>query len=283
MVTATEPTPSAEASAYEAEILSWRQRLEDQLRAENGWLTLTGLYWLREGDNSVGSDPLADVLLPESAPQRLGTINLHEGVTTLRVTSDTETTIDGELTRAAVLRHDYDPLGFSRVVIGSVSFHVLKRGDQYAIRVRDLNNLARQTFAGRNWFAIDPAYRVTATYTPHEQPHDLTTGTVAGVDIPMENPGYVEFTLGERRLRLEAFSGSNGQIWFVFRETSPQTYRAGRFLYTTVDADGTAVVDFNKAYNPPCAFTPYATCPLPPKENILTFPIEVGEAAPKAH
>lgn len=277
---------TAETSAYVTEIQAWRQQVEEQLRADNGWLTLTGLYWLREGENSVGSDPLADVLLPAGAPHHLGFIDLQDGVVTLRVTSDSDlsmATIDGAPTHTAVLRNDYDPQGFTRVVIGSVNFHVVKRADQYGIRVRDQNNPARQAFNGRAWFPVDARYRLTATYTAYDQPRKLAAETVVGIDVPIESPGYVEFTLDGRKVRLNAFSGSAGQIWFVFRDASPQIYRAGRFLYATVNDDGTAVVDFNKAYNPPCAFTPYATCPLPPKQNILSFSIEAGEMLADAH
>ena len=275
-----DPTPSAEPDAYEADILAWRQRSEEQLRAENGWLTLTGLYWLHEGENTVGSDPAADVLLPESAPQYLGSIDFHDGAATLRVKTETAVTIEDTAVQTAVLRDDYDPQGLTRVVVGAVNFHVIKRADQYGIRVRDNQNPARQSFVGRRWFAIDPAYRVSGVFTRYPEPCAVETGTVVGIDIPMQCPGYVTFALSGKNVRLEAFSGHDErEIWFVFRETSPLTYRAGRFLYATVNDDGSVILDFNKAYNPPCAFTPYATCPLPPKANILPFPSEVCEQA----
>jgi uncharacterized protein (DUF1684 family) len=273
---------NAAPSTYEADILAWRQQVETDLRAEDSWLTLTGLYWLREGENTVGSDPVSDVLLAESAPQRLGVIELHDGTVTLRVTTDAEVSIGGEAAKTATLRNDYDPQGLTRVVVGSVSFYVVKRADQYGIRVRDARNPARLAFAGRNWFPVDARYRITASYTAYPEPTKLDTATIVGIDIEMDNPGFVTFTLDGHKVRLEAFSGSNGQIWFVFKDTSPQTYQAGRFLYTTVNPDGTALLDFNKAYNPPCAFTPYATCPLPPQQNVLAFRIEAGEIVPEA-
>ncbi|MEO8397282.1 MAG: DUF1684 domain-containing protein [Chloroflexota bacterium] len=263
---------------YEAEIEAWRQSMTEKLRAETGWLTLTGLYWLHEGQNTVGSDPASDVVLPESAPTQLGGIDFNDHKATLHLTAAVEVRVDGVV--AAKMTHlndDANPLGASRVEIGSVNFFIIERSGQYGIRMRDKNNPARQTFTGRVWFPIDPAYRVSAAFTPHPQPKTLDILNVVGLIEPTLNPGYVDFTLDGHSVRLEAFEGGQDQLWFVFRDTSPLTYPASRFLYAPLHPDATATLDFNKAYNPPCAFTPYATCPLPPKQNILSFPIEVGE------
>ncbi|MFN8447652.1 MAG: DUF1684 domain-containing protein [Anaerolineae bacterium] len=272
---------SAEAAAYEAGIQVWRQEMDERLRSDTGWLTLTGLYWLHEGENTLGSDPACDVFLPESAPQRVGVLEFHDQAVTLHVTTDVEVRVDNEPTQSAVLRDDHDPLGPSPVQIGSVSFNVIKRADQYGIRVRDRDNPARLAFTGRRWFSVDPAYQVTAAFVPHPQARELVITNSVGIDIAMSNPGYVEFRLEDQDVRLAAFSAGEGELWFVFRDASERTYRAGRFLYGSLRDDGTAILDFNKAYNPPCAFTPYATCPLPPKENILPLKIEAGEQAPE--
>ncbi len=272
---------SAEAAAYEAGIQVWRQEMEERLRSDTGWLTLTGLYWLREGENTLGSDPACDVFLPESAPPRVGVLEFHDQVVTLHVTTDAEVRVDNAPTQSAVLRDDHDPLGPSPVQIGSVSFNVIRRADQYGIRVRDRDNPARLAFAGRRWFPVDPAYQVTAAFVPHPQARELIITNSVGIDIAMSNPGYVEFRLDGQDVRLAAFSAGEGELWFVFRDASERTYRAGRFLYGSLGDDGTAILDFNKAYNPPCAFTPYATCPLPPKENVLPLKIEAGEQAPE--
>jgi uncharacterized protein (DUF1684 family) len=259
-----------DAPSYEAEILAWRQTVEERLRSDNGWLTLTGLYWLHEGENSVGSDPSADVLLPASAPPRLGVIDFRDGKASFRPTGTEE---------AEALRDDEHPQGASRIEVGSVSFTVIKRGDQYGVRVRDKDNPARQTFAGRVWYPVDAQSRVTAKYVAHAEPRSLPVMNVVGIETPMENPGYVEFTLGGHTARLEAFAASPGEVWFVFQDAAGGNYHGGRFLYAPVQ-DGSAVLDFNKAYNPPCAFTPYATCPVPPKENHLPFAVKAGEKAP---
>ena len=272
---------TAQEQTYEAEIEAWRQSMDEKLRAETGWLTLTGLYWLHEGQNTLGSDPGCDVVLPESAPAQLGYIDFHAQTTaTLHITASAEVLVDGVVANTIRLRSDSHPQGASRVEIGSVNFFVIKRGSQYGVRVRDRNKPERLNFSGRIWFPINPAYRISATFTPYPEPKTLQIANVAGLLEPTLSPGVVDFTLDGQSVRLEAFEGGENELWFVFRDTSPLTYPASRFLYAPIHPDGTATLDFNKAYNPPCAFTPYATCPLPPKQNILAFPLEVGEKIP---
>ena len=266
-----------QVSTYETEIQAWRQSMDEKLRAETGWLTLTGLYWLHEGHNTLGSDPTCDVVLPDSAPKQLGLIEFQNQRATLYVTTNAEVTVDGVVANTSVLHDDTYAEGASRVEIGSINFFIIKRSDQYAVRVRDRNNPARQSFTGRIWFPINPDYLITATFTPHSELKTLQIVNIVGLLEPMGNPGYVDFTLDGHQIRLEAFDGDDDQLWFVIRDASPLTYKGGRFLYAPINPDSTATLDFNKAYNPPCVFTPYATCPLPPKQNILSLPIEVGE------
>ena len=267
-----------QTQTYEQEIAAWHQSMEDKLRAETGWLTLTGLYWLHEGENTLGSDPASDVILPGNTPEHLGSIEFHDGTATLHITADVEVRVDGVvIAKTNRLRPDTDVQGASLVEIGAVNFFLIKRSDEYAIRMRDRNNPARQNFTGRVWFPVNPAYRVTAEFKPYSALKTLEIINVLGMMEPTLSPGVVDFVLDGHDIRLEAFDASSDQIWFVFRDASPQTYPAARFLYATVNSDNTVVLDFNKAYNPPCAFTDFATCPLPPKQNILTFPIEAGE------
>ncbi len=264
--------------AYTAEIAQWRQTMDDRLRAEDGWLTLVGLDWLHEGTNTIGSDPTADVHLPSGAAY-LGTLELVNGQVTLRVTAAVPVTVDQLPVTTAVLRHDLDEGGASQVRIGSVSFFIIQRGNEYGVRVRDTTNPARLSFAGRQWFPIDLNYRVSGTFVPHANPRTLQIVTSGGQITPMQNPGRVEFTLNGQALALEAFATSKNEYWLVFKDsTSGQsTYGAGRFLYTTTADDGSIIVDFNRAYHPPCAFSPYTTCPRPPQENILDVTIMAGE------
>ena len=265
---------------YESEILAWHAKMEDSLRADDGWLTLAGLYLLQDGVNTVGSDTACDIPLPPaSAPEHVGDIHFADGKATLRVASDGPVLIDEVPVKSAVLRDDADAAGPSLVKVGAITFFVIKRGNRYAVRIRDRSSPARQTFTGRRWFAIDPAYRLTATFTPHVSPRTVQVMNSLGTLAAMTNPGYVECELGGQRLRLEAFDAGKSELWFIFKDATSGrlTYGAGRYLYAPRHADDTVTLDFNKAYSPPCAFTPHATCPLPPKENVLAIGIEAGE------
>ncbi len=261
----------AAVTSYEAEIATWRQMMEERLRSDNGWLTLTGLYWLREGENTLGSEADADVALPASAPASVGVIVLQGGQATLR--------LNGQET-GEPLRDDSDAQGATRIEIGSVSFAVIKRGDQYGVRVRDRENPTRQGFTGRIWHPVDARWRISATFRAHPEPRTLPVMSVAGIETPMENPGAVEFTIDGQALRLEAFAASESELWFVFKDAGAESYHGGRFLYAPVNGSE-AILDFNKAYNPPCAFTAYATCPIPPQANSLPIAIAAGEQTPQ--
>jgi uncharacterized protein len=266
-------------SSYVAEIEQWRQVMDHSLRSENGWLSLVGLHWLKPGLNTIGSSPAADIPLPDAAPSELGTLEWANEQFTLKVTADAVVTVDDEPVKSAGLRDDAVEGGASIVRIGSVSFFVIRRGDEFAVRVRDTNNPDRQAFTGRKWFPLDTTYRVAGKIIPHDVPRTVQVINSAGQIAPMKNPAQVEFVLNGQTLHLEAFSASNDSVWFVFKDaTSGQsTYGAGRFMYATPQADGSITLDFNRSYHPPCAYTPYATCPRPLPENILPIPILAGE------
>ncbi|MAS36351.1 MAG: hypothetical protein CL610_20265 [Anaerolineaceae bacterium] len=269
-----------QSPAYTAEINQWRQTIEERLRAEDGWLALIGLYWLSEGRNTVGSDPGSDIPLP-NAPGRIGVITLQDGTASFAAEPDVAVTVDDAPIATTLLRDDHDKAGPSLVKVGTITFYVIKRGDQYGVRARDTTNPARLEFEGRHWFAIDPAYCVTGKLILHTPARVLQVINSVGQIAPMGNPGRVEFELNGQSFALEAFAaGAAGdEVWFVFKDqTSGQsTYGAGRFMYAPVTPDGMVTLDFNKAYHPPCAFTPYATCPRPPQDNVLPVSIEAGE------
>jgi uncharacterized protein (DUF1684 family) len=271
---------SAQGTIYEQDILDWRQTMEWNLRQDDGWLTLAGLFWLREGENTVGSDPVCDIALPPgSGPERIGVIDFQDGKATIRITCDEPVMIDGAPSTEGLLRDDEDERGPSLVTIRAITFFVIKRADQYGIRVRDINSPARQAFTGRKWFPIDPRYRIATPLTRYPTARAIPVMNVVGLVEPMENPGYVVFELHDQILRLEAFTTVENQVWFIFKDATSgiSTYGASRFLKVPVSADGMVDLDFNKAYSPPCAFTKYATCPMPPRENILPVSIEAGE------
>lgn len=264
--------------AYMDLVQAWRDEQEAKLRAEDGWLTVVGLHWLREGENTLGSDPSCAVLLPERLPAHVGAITLADGVATLRVTADDlSVTVEGEALRETPLH--YGEAHTTKVKIERATLFVIQRGDRLAVRVRDADSDARRTFAGRRWFAIDPVYRVTAQFEAHPDDKMLDIETILGTTTRLRNPGAITFDLAGVAHRLEAFEGDEGMLWLVFRDTTSGTltYGAARFLDAPFNADGTVEVDFNKAKSPPCAFTPYATCPLPPRENSLPIAVLAGE------
>jgi uncharacterized protein (DUF1684 family) len=266
--------------AYEQTILDWRQTMETNLRRDDSWLTLAGLCWLHLGENTVGSDPTCDIDLPAgSTPEQVGVIDFQDGKATMRITCDEPVTIDGISSREAVLRDDNDEQGPSFVTIRGITFYVIKRGEQYGIRVRDVNSPVRQAFTGRKWFPIDAQYRIATLLVRYPEARTVPVMDVVGIVEPMENPGYVTFELYGQTLRLEAFTADENQVWFIFKDATSgeSTYGMGRFLKASVSADGIVDLDFNRAYNPPCAFTKYATCPMPLKENTLPVRIEAGE------
>jgi uncharacterized protein (DUF1684 family) len=167
--------------------------------------------------------------------------------------------------------------------MGALSLSVIERGGRYGIRLKDRENPARKSFTGLKWFEVKEEYRVEARWVPHPEPRPVEVPNVLGQIVPMPSPGYAEFTLAGKTLRLDAVLEGPGdeELFVIFRdETSgKETYGAGRFLYADVPRDGKVVLDFNKAYSPPCAFTDYATCPLPPRQNRLPVRVEAGELA----
>jgi uncharacterized protein (DUF1684 family) len=267
-----------EINQHFEEISLWQQNMEKSLRAENGWLALVGLEWLHEGINTIGSAAGSDVQLPETAPAKLGFIEFSGEEAKLTVETDEIVTIDDTPIKSAILLADATGTP-SRVKVGSITFFVIKRGTQYGIRISDSKSAAMADFTGRKWFPIDSRYRVPATFMPHPTARSIQILNSVGMIVPMENPGYVEFELDGQQLKLEAFEAGEKQWWFIFKDgtSGSSTYGSGRFMYVQRPEDGQVWIDFNRAYNPPCVFTPYATCPLAPKENTLPIQIHAGE------
>lgn len=276
------------ARSHEQEVLDWREERLASLQKPDGWLSLVGLDWLEEGSSTVGSAEGSAVRLPEAAPAELGTLELSESVVRFRPAPDADLTIDGEAPGGEPVEMVPDAAGEpTTVASGSVSFYVIERQGRFAARVKDSEAATRRDFAGIDYFPIEPAYRVEARFEPHEPPKTIPIPTVLGTDDPSESPGAVVFEMAGETYRIDALpGGDDGSLFLVFGDTTNghTTYGGGRFLYTDPPAaDGTVVVDFNRAYNPPCLFTPYATCPLPPPQNKLGVAVEAGEKAAGGH
>ncbi len=259
---------AAAQTAYQREIAQWRAEHEAQLKADDGWLTVVGLNWLHEGVNTVGSDPNTDAPLPASAPPLAGRITLTTGKVHFKPAP-------GVPLKEMDLKTDITP-DYDRLSLGRVKFFVIEREDRFGVRVKDNDSEARKKFTGLRWYPVDPSWKIQAKFIP--SPHPVTFDTVVGVKEKDESPGYVTFTRGGREYKLEAVK-EDDDLWFVFRDQTSgrTTYAASRFLYTPFPKDGFVEMDFNKAENPPCVFTDYATCPLPPPQNRLQLAVTAGE------
>jgi uncharacterized protein (DUF1684 family) len=262
---------------YDQQIATWRAEQAKEVRAEYGWLSVAGLFWLDPGDNSVGSASSCKVALPATVPAKVGTLTFTDGTVTLSADPSANVTVDGKPVTEVTMRSDASGHQ-TRADIGAVSFAVIERGQRTGIRVWDNDSRERKDFTGLKWYPVKPSYVVKAKYIAYPTPKKIAITSVLG-DVTMnDNPGYVEFSVAGKPCRLEAQAAGSG-FFFNFQDTTngKETFDAGRFLDAPAAKDGFVVLDFNKATNPPCAYTTFATCPLPPKGNSLDVPIKAGE------
>lgn len=265
---------------YSKEIEKWRQEREANLKKETGWLTVAGLSWLKEGTNTVGAGEKFDVRLTENFKQgKFGEIEFKDGVATLKVEKGVEAQTDGKNISAPVDLVS-DEKGKPREIrTGTQTFFLIKREERFGIRLKDSESEARRNFKGLHWFPIDDTYKVAARLEAFPEPKEVMVPNVLGGKFKMKSPGVLKFSLKGKEYKLQPVDEGDGTLFMIFRDQSSEneTYKSGRFLYADKPVNGEAVVDFNKAENPPCAFTPYATCPLPPPGNSLDVEIKAGE------
>lgn len=264
---------------YEDEVHAWREGMDANLRAKNSWLALYGLTWLEEGVTRIGSDPKNDILLPEdSAPAFMGTIEHSPGKTTFSSEAESTITLNGEPFQHSLLTPDSseDP---SYLEIGSLRMVVIERGGLTGLRIWDNNRIERRTFPGRSWFPVDSEFQVQAEFKEHAAGRTIVIPNVQGEQEEVQSLGTVTFTLRDLEGHLEAMEAADNGLFIIFKDSTcgATTYPAGRFLVSEEVMGSTVTLDFNRSYNPPCAFTAFATCPLPPEENHLDFPVEAGE------
>jgi uncharacterized protein (DUF1684 family) len=264
-------------TSYRAGLAEWRAKHESALKAEDGWLAVAGLIWLTEGANAAGSDKWNNIVLPRG-PAHAGVFEFRGGKTSFHAVPGVAVLLNGKpMTAAAALTDDTNDSP-DLVQIAGLTMFVIHRGDRYGIRLKDPASKMRKEFTGLHWFPIDEHYRVSAKFVAYPKPRMIPITNVLGETEPEASPGYVEFALNGRSLRLDPVSEDN-HLFFIFHDLTAgkETYAAGRFLYADKPKNGIVDLDFNKAENPPCTFTPYATCPLPPKENRLPVRVEAGE------
>jgi uncharacterized protein (DUF1684 family) len=272
-------------AAYRKEIEKWRQERADGLKKEDGWLTLVGLYWLKRGANRFGSDPGLPVILPKGkAPEIAGNLALQQEAdpakikVTLTVQPGVPLTADGKpVTGPLVLKADAD--GKPTILqLGSLEFYLIRRQEKVGVRIKDKQSPLRASFKGLDNYPIQPRWRVVARFEPYKD-KKIDIANIVGQVSHETSPGAVVFDWQGKTYRIDALDGGKGSLFLVFGDQTngKETYGAGRFLDTDPPKDGKVVVDFNTAYNPPCAFTAFATCPLPPAQNKLAVKVDAGE------
>jgi len=269
---------------YINSINKWRQEVDNNLRRENGWLALAGLFWLRKGTNLIGADPDCDILLPPRAPAKIGSFEFDGNNVTLNVESDLPIEVNGVETKSALLDADQEDMP-SFITFNDMRMVVVRRSKGIGIRLWDNTKEERRTFPSRQWYPVKEELRVPATFIRYETPRIVKMPDILGAMLDEQMQGYVTFELNGKKheLIVEELTDRRLFIQFMDLTNGKPSYPSGRYHYTDAHENGKVFVDFNKAYSPPCAFTDYATCTFPPQENHLKVAIEAGEIYPGSH
>lgn len=274
--TAARPVPSVPPD-YLADVEAWRKKHEQDYRRE--YVTIAGLHFFEPGTHTVGSARDNDIVLSAGVPPTIGRISSADGFVRYEPEPGVKVEHEGQPVNGLITLKEPGKTAAGELVIGDVRLVVHQSGERLSLRVRDPNSELARGFKGFTWFPVDPAYRVIARFIPDTTPRKLSILNTFNDIATYSSEGVVEFELHGETLRLRPFTTRPKRFYFVFRDASSGkgTYATGRFLYSDLLEDGTTVLDFNEAYNPPCAFNPYTTCPIPLKENILPVEIRAGE------
>jgi len=268
----------AAGGEFVTETEEWRAGYEARLKAPQGWLSVAGLFWLKQGENRIGSAEGSEIRLPARCAAHAGTIVFDGTHATLHASAGSGLTVNGKPAETAELASDQ---GHPPDVVEhcGVAITFIQRGARFGIRLRDPEAATRREFQGLHWFPADEKYSIHATWHPYDPPKAIPVTNILGDTQDEPSPGYAEFALNGRQFRLEPVIEEPDELFFMFRDltSADSTYGSGRFLKTAMPKDGSIELDFNRAYNPPCAYIEFATCPLPPRQNRLSLRIEAGE------
>ena len=265
---------------YKKSILEWRKNRMERLKQEDGWLNLAGLFWLEEGKNTIGSDPSNDIEFPEKAADKIGTVTLKDSVIYFETAEGADVKHEGERVTKIKLKTDQQK-NTTRLEHSSFKWFIIDRNGKYAIRLRDLQSPLLDKLDSIPSFPVKPEWRIKAEFIPFEN-KTIEVPNVLGNTYEENVPGKLKFKIEGKAYELMPV-GTKKSLFLIFGDdtNAEETYGGGRFLSVPEpDENNITYIDFNKAYNPPCAFTPYATCPLPPRENILPVKIKAGEKSP---
>ncbi len=281
-----DPPPPIDPAVHSADVEAWREWRHADLMQPDGWLSLVGLYWLEPGRNTFGADPGNKIVFPpENALANIGQFVLDNDTVSMTVRSNLGVQVDGKPVQRYMM--SAPSLSESPVAtMGSLQWHVIKRQERFAIRLKDSLSSTRTEFPGVEMFDLNPEWRFVATFDRYDPPKTIKVPNILGTVSDQPSPGAVVFKVGRKKYRLDVTQERDNPNYFiVFADQTNgfETYGGGRFVWVDVeDENGRVVLDFNKSYNPPCVFTYYATCPLPPRQNRLPLRIEAGEKDYKA-
>jgi uncharacterized protein len=266
--------------AHRRDVEKWYRGRIQRLTADDGWLTLVGLFPMPPGHYQFGSAQDNDFVFPAKAPALAGTITVDSTGVALAAADGVHMTHDGAAVTQIALATDHGGAAPTEIQMGSIRFYAIDRPGTVYLRVKDSESEVRKNFKGTERFPVRRAWRVEARLDPYDPPHRVTIPNIAGFEEVVECPGALVFSIDGKEYRLEPMSESDEEWFIVFGDASSghDTYGGGRFVYVPAPGpDGRTVIDFNRAYNPPCVFTPFATCPLPHRENVLPMRVEAGE------
>lgn len=266
------------SEVYINEINEWHQKRINNLKLENGWLNLVGLYWLKQGENRFGSDKNNDIVFPPDAPAKIGKFILQDSIVTVEISPEVTVTHDGEKIQSAILDNDLSEK-VTKLKTGSFIWFIIKRGDKYGVRLRNLEAPLVKSFEGIERFPVNEEWKITAEFIPYDSPKEILVPNILGEMDKEFSSGKIKLQIDGKDFEITPVdAGEKLFIIFADETSGEETYGAGRFLYADKpDSSNKVILDFNKAYNPPCVFTPFATCPLPLKENYLKVRITAGE------
>ena len=274
------PMTTRRDNEYEANVLKWRAEKYDALVRENGWLALAGLFWLNEGRNLIGSNPMCEVVLPERAPTFLGVVHLHGTTARFTAAEGVRIKINGRLAPKTILKSTREPKPSFVTWNDDLRLALHMHADKPAIRIWDNQRPQRFSLPPLKWFPINKEFRINAKYTPYPNAQQSHSEDTFGEVVDDRIDGFVTFKFKDIKVKLDVTETRSHALFIKFRdETSGrETYPPSRYYYTEpIGPDGKVVVDFNYSYSPPCAFTEYATCIFAPPQNRLPFRVEAGE------
>jgi uncharacterized protein (DUF1684 family) len=266
-------------SDHRADVDAWHARRVGELKSENGWINLAGLYWLEEGANRFGSGSQNDLIFPQGTIPAKAGVMYREG-DRIRIVAEKGVglAVDGRPVKKATVFHP-DSSRSPVISYGSLRWTIIKRGERTGVRLRDLNSPNLKDFRGVERYPVDTAWRIPAILVREGNTGKLAITNVLGQTTEQPSPGQLRFKINGQACTLDALE-EGGELFIIFSDATSgeDTYPSGRFLYAAMPgADGRTWLELNKAINPPCAFTPYATCPLPPRQNRLRLAVTAGE------